>query len=112
MPREYLSRDAENSKIVIFFDTDCSNARPVSLQVHFVDLLSNYPPGRSLDNSSEEGVTLLGVGEVLTLEDLKFSVLLDKCDDDDRVIWERGPENGRHHTRELHRGYTLWSQTT
>jgi len=77
-----------------------------------VGLLSNYPPGCSLDESSEEGVTLLGVGDVLRLEDFEFSVLLDKCDDDDRIVGERGPGDGSYHTRELRRGYTLWSETT
>ena len=81
-------------KTVTCFYIDCSNVRLVSTRVHFADPLSSYPLGRNLDNSSEEGVTLLGVGEALAMEYLKFSILLDKSDDGDRVVGERGPEDG------------------
>ena len=60
-----------------------------------MDLLSSCLLGRSLDKSSEEDVTLLGVGEALAVEDLEFSVLLDKSEDDDRVLGERGPGEWR-----------------
>jgi hypothetical protein len=92
---------------------DCSNSNPlVPTHVHFVDLLSSYPLGCSFDSSSEESLALLGVCEALTMEDLKFPVLLDNSDDGDRFVGERGPGDGSRHVCELRRGYTLWSETT
>ena len=58
-----------------------------------MDLLS-YPLGRSLDSASNECTTLLGVGEILAMEDLEFPVLLDKSVDDDGIIVERSSEDG------------------
>ena len=77
-----------------------------------MDLLSNYPLGRCLDSSGDKGVALLGVGEVLTMEDLEFSVLFDKSDDGDRVVGERDPKDGSQHSCGLCRGYTLWPERT
>jgi hypothetical protein len=56
--------------IVTCFYIDCSNTQLVPTHVHFVDLLSSYPLGCSLESPSNEVITLLGVGEVLTMEDL------------------------------------------
>jgi hypothetical protein len=69
--------------------------------VRFVDL-SSYPLCCSLDSPSEESVKLLGVAEILAMEDLEFPVLLDNSVDDDSVVVERGPEDGRVHTCDLH----------
>jgi len=55
------------------------------------------------------GTTLLGVGEVLTTDDLELPVLLNKIDDGDSIVVVRGPENGRIHACGLFRGY-LWSE--
>jgi hypothetical protein len=51
--------------------------------VHIVDLLS-YLLSRSLFNPSEDGATPFGVTKVLTMEDLKLPILLDKSEDGDR----------------------------
>ena len=61
----------------------------------FVNLLSSCPLRRSLERPSDEGFTLRAVGEVLTLEDLKSPVLLDKSDDENRFVGEWGPVKGR-----------------
>ena len=47
-------------------------------RVQFLELLSNYPLGRSLDSPSDKGTALLGVGEILAVEDLEFPVFLNK----------------------------------
>ena len=99
-------------KIVTRFYVDCPNAQLVPTHVRFMDLLSNYPIGRSLDSSSDEGIALLGVGEVLAMEDFKFPVLLDKSEDADSFVGERGPGDGSHHSCDLRRGYMSWSGTT
>jgi hypothetical protein len=103
-------------KLVKLVHAFTSTARTPNLlvptHVHFVDLLSSYPLGRSFDSSSEEGLALLGVCEVLTMEDLEFPVLLDNSDDGDRFVGKRGPGDGSRHVCELRRGYMLWSETT
>lgn len=66
-----------------------------------MDLLSSCPLSRSRDSSSNKGVALLGVGEVLAVEDLKFPVLLDKSDDGDGFVGERLPEDGSQQSCEL-----------
>ena len=68
------------------------------------------PLGRSLDSPSDEGTTLSGVGEILAMDDLEFPVLLDNSIGDDTIVGERGPEDGSQHTRDLRRGYALWSE--
>ena len=95
---------AKTCKIVTCFYIDCSNAQLISTRVRFVDLLSSCPPCRSLESSSNEGATLLGIGKVLTLEDLKFPVLLCKGEDGYTIVGERVPEDGSRHTRELRYG--------
>ena len=65
-------------------------------------LLSGYPPSRCLDSSSDHGVTLPGVGEVFTMEDLKFPVLLDKSDDAKSFERERDPGDGGQRSCGLH----------
>ena len=41
------------------------------------------------------GATLLRIAEVLAKEDLEFPILLDKSVDDDSIVVERGPKDGR-----------------
>jgi hypothetical protein len=84
-----------------------------STRVHFVDLLSGHPGtiGCSLDGPSDEGATVFRVGEILAMKDLEFPVLLDESIDEDSIVVERGPEDGMEHACNLHRGYTLWSET-
>jgi len=76
-----------------------------------VDPLSSRPLGRSLGSPSDEGITVLGVAEVLAVEDLEFPVLLDKSVDDDSIIFVRGPGDGREHGCDLRCSYVLWSET-
>ena len=64
-----------------------------------MDLLSSYLLGCSLESLSDEGATLLGVTEMLAMEDPKFPVFLDKSVNQDSVIVERGPEDGSKHGR-------------
>ena len=71
---------------------------------HLLDLLSGYPLGRSLDSPSEEGVALVGVSEILAMEELDFPVLLDKTADDMHIVVERGPEDGKERACNLRRG--------
>ena len=87
----------KTDRIVTCFYIDCPNTQPVFICEHFVDLLSSYPLGRSLESSSEEGITLFGVGEILATEDLEFPVLLNKIVDDMHIIVERGPKDGKEH---------------
>jgi len=60
-----------------------------------VDLLSSHPLGRSLESPGNVGATLLRIAEVLAKEDLEFPILLDKSVDDDSIVVERGPKDGR-----------------
>ena len=62
--------------------------------MEFVDLLSSYPLG-SLESPNDEGTTLLGVAEVLAMEDPEFPILLDKSVGGDSIVAERGPGDGR-----------------
>ena len=66
-----------------------------------MDLLS------SLGSPSDDGITLLGVAEVIAIEDLEFPVLLDKSVGDDGIVVVRGPGDGREQTCDLRRGYVL-----
>ena len=75
-----------------------------------MNLLSICPLRYSLENSSNESATLLKVGKVLTLEDIKSHVLLDKSDDEDSFVGVRVPEDGSHCTWGLRRNYALWSE--
>jgi len=75
-----------------------------------VDLLSSYPLCCSLDSPSNECITLLGVDEVLAIDDLEFPILLDNSEGDDSIVADRGPEDGGEHGRELRCGYMLWSE--
>ena len=97
-------------KLLRVFTSTPPRTRNLFLHVHLVDLLSNCLLGRSLGNPSEEGDTLLGVGEVLAVDDLKLAVLLNKSDNGDTLIGERAPEDGRDHPCGLRRGYVLWSE--
>ena len=64
-------------------------------RVQFLELLSNYPLGRSLDSPSDKGTALLGVGAILAVEDLEFPVFLNKSVGDNSIVVERVPEDGR-----------------
>ena len=104
MPRRTrLSRYPETCRIVTCFYVDYSNAQLVFTHVNFVDLLSSHPLGRNLDSPSDEGSTLFGVDEILAMDDPKFPVLLGKSVDDDSIVVECGPEDGREHTCHLRR---------
>ena len=41
------------------------------------------------------GITLLGVSEILAMEDLELPVLFDKSKDAESIVGVRGPEGGR-----------------
>jgi len=41
------------------------------------------------------GTTLLGVSEILAIEDLELPVLLDKSENGETIVVVRGPEGGR-----------------
>jgi len=75
--------------------------------VQFVDPLNSYPLGRSLEKPNDKGATLVEVDDVLTVEDLEFPILLDKSEDGDTIVIERGPGNGSDHYCDLRRGYVL-----
>ena len=64
-------------------------------------LLSSHPLGRGLDSSSNESVTLLGVREIFTMEDLEFPILLDKSVRGGGIPAEHGSEDGGEHACEL-----------
>lgn len=86
--------------IVTRFYIDCSDAQLVSTPT-FVDLLSIYSLARGLDCSSDESVTLPGVGKVLAMEDFELSVLFDKSEDEESFVRERDSGDGGRHTRSL-----------
>ena len=71
--------------------------QPIFTHIRFVDILSNYPLGCSLDSPGDEGATLSGIGEILALEDLEFSIILGKSVDEESIVVQRGPEDGREH---------------
>jgi len=77
-------------RIVACSYIDCLNAQFTFTQVHFVDLLSSYPLGRS-----DMGITVLGVSEILTIEDLELPVLLDKSENSETIVVVHGPKCGR-----------------
>ena len=85
----------KTGRIVTCFHIDCLNTQLVFTCVHFADLLSSYPLGRSLGSPSGMGITLLGVSEILAMEDLELPVLFDKSKDAESIVGVRGPEGGR-----------------
>jgi hypothetical protein len=94
-------------RIVTYFYIDCSNAQLIFTHVDFVDLLSSCTPplGHSFDGPIEESLALFGVADIYGKEDLEFPVLLDTSVDEDGIVVERGPENGREHECGLRCGY-------
>ena len=80
---------------------DFSNVRFILTHIHFGDLQTRYQRGHSLGNPSEEGATLRGIGEVLEIEDFKLPVLLDDGEDDERIVFVCGTEDGIEHACEL-----------
>ena len=67
-------------------------------------MLSSHPLSRSLESPSDDGVTLLGITEVLAMEDLESPVLLNKSEGDNSIVVDRGPEGGREHASDLRHG--------
>ena len=62
-----------------------------------MDLETRYQRGHCLGNPTKEGATLLGIGEVLEIEDLKFPILLDDSEDREGIVLVLGPEDGGGH---------------
>ena len=60
-----------------------------------MDPLSSYPLGRSFGSPSEMGTTLLGVSEILAIEDFELPVLLDKSENGETIVGVRSPKGGR-----------------
>jgi hypothetical protein len=81
---------------------DCPN----QVSLHLVNL-RNHSLGRNLGSSCIEGATLLGVGEVLNLEDLNFSILLDERHDADIIVVARGTVDEGEYGCGLRRGILL-----
>ena len=63
--------------------------------------------GLGLSSPSEGGAALLGIGEALTVEDLKFSILFDDSEDDGDIIGEPIHSGGVEYECALRRGHTL-----
>ena len=83
---------------------DFSNLRlGLTYILRFTGLQRGYALGYSLGGPSDEGVTLLSVSKVLTIEDLEFPVLLDESEDDDGVVGHRRAVDGGTHGGGLHR---------
>ena len=66
-----------------------------------------YSLGQSLGNPTVEVAPLLGVREVLALKDLEFPILLDECEDGDRIVVECGSICCRGNDCNLRRGHAL-----
>ena len=73
------------------------NMQLIFTRVHFVDLLSSYPLGRSFESPGDEVTILLEATEYLEMEDLEFPVLFDKSVGGNTIKVKRGPEDGREH---------------
>jgi hypothetical protein len=84
--RDAFSQPQYRKPVQSLYDATALHLNVPFILVHLVDLRTRYPLYHSLGNSSIEGATLVGVGEVLTLEDLNLPVLLDERDDGDRVV--------------------------
>ena len=67
--------------------------------------------GLGLSSPSEDSVALLGIGEGLTIEDLKLPILFDESDDDDEIIREGAPVGCLIYDCALRGGYALWPET-
>ena len=102
----------EKHRIFTWFYIEYSNTLLIFTHIHFVDLLSSYPLGRSLESSSEVGATLLGVSKILAMKDLKFPVLFHKSVGVGSFVVEGGPEDGGGYKCELRRSYMLGSEIT
>lgn len=78
--------------------TGCSNVQLIFIHLNSVGPQNRYPLGpESFGCLSNEGTTLLGISEVIGLEDLNFAVLLDESDDGDTIVRELCPKDGRNH---------------
>lgn len=73
-----------------------SIARVRSLFLHGVslDLRKNSLLGQYLCAFSMEATALLGVGEVFGLDDLGFPILVDKRENEDRIVVDRNVIGG------------------
>ena len=74
---------------------DYLDTQLIFTQVHFMDLLSGYPLGYSFGGPSDMSTTLLGVSEILAIEDLELPVLLDKSENGETIVGVRGSKGGR-----------------
>jgi len=89
----------------VHYTIDCSNfAEFFFLHLHSVDLRSRRYLCRCLGNRSIEGAALLGIGEVLTLKNFSFPVLLDESEDRDRIVFVCGTVDHSGHSCGLRRG--------
>lgn len=60
-----------------------------------MDLRNRYSLVKKLRSLNMECPTLLGVREVFGLEDLEFSILINKREDGDRIVLDRIALDGR-----------------
>ena len=74
-----------------------------------MDRLSSYPLGRGLGSPSDEGTTLLGVDEMLAMEELELPALLNKSENKETIAAERSPEDSIEHECGLCHSRVLWS---
>jgi hypothetical protein len=72
-----------------------------------VNLRNSHSLGHNFGSSRIEGATLLGVGKVLKLEDLKFSILFDERQDAESIVVARGTVEEREYGCGLRRGILL-----
>jgi hypothetical protein len=73
----------------------------------FMNLLRRLPFGCNFGNPSIEVATLLGVGEVLKLEELNFPVLFDERDNGDTFVLAYGIVDKIEYACDLRRGIII-----
>ena len=59
-----------------------------------MDLRDKYPLGQRAGDLTMEGVTLLGVREILDPEDLELPILLNKREDEESIVVDCGAARG------------------
>ena len=82
-----------------------SNAQPTITHTYFVDLRTALC--QTLGNQSVKLTTLLGGREILEIENLNRSILLDKSEDQERIVIKLGAVGGMHRNRCLCRDASL-----
>jgi len=87
-PRSALLAMRKTCRIVTRFCINYSDTQLIFTHVRFVDPLSSYPLGRSLESPSDEGTTLEWIDKILAMEDLEFPVFLDKGVGEDSIVGE------------------------